>query len=375
MTSRTLDSAVPFLSFSVLKRYRGFDLDCDGEFGRGVTAVFGPSGSGKTTLLDCLAGMVNPDDGRIAVDGTTIYSSAERVNLPPERRRFGYVFQNGALFPRMSVRRNIEYGFKLTAVAERRVKPSELCELLGIEHLLDRGVLNLSGGERQRVALARALATSPRLLLLDEPLASLDDAYRGTILSYLGRVAEQLDTPMVVVSHSLSEVLALAPNSLALDGGRVIAYGKTPDVMAHPAVARIADYATLENILEAEAVRATDGGHASVLRLGDIELIGPPADLREGERVTVSIRAGEVILSLGVPPMTSARNAVAGVVREVRQAGGRVLVEVDIGERLIVEVTPESALLLGLRPGRDVHLVIKSNSILIYRSDVQFRAE
>ena len=367
-----------FLKFSVRKAYDGFALDCSGEFGRGITAVFGPSGSGKTTLLDCVAGMLSPDEGEMRVGGALIYSSAGRVNVPADRRRFGYVFQDSALFPHMSVRRNIEYGYKLTPRSERRFEPDDLAELLSIGRLMERGVGNLSGGERQRVALARALATSPRLLLLDEPLASLDAAHRGSILTLLKRVSGELETPMIFVSHSLSEALALAPHTFALDGGRAVAYGSTPEIMAHPAVARIADYGTLENILPAESLGRDGADGAPLLRVGDATLVGPPilprsddadSDERTGEAVTVSIRSGDIILSLGAPPLTSARNAVPAVVRELREADGRTLVYLDMGEMMVAEVTPGSARQLGLRPGMDVHMVIKTNSILAFRSD------
>ena len=167
------------LELRVRKSFGDFALDCEARFGDGVTAIFGPSGSGKSTLLNSIAGLVRPDEGEMSFEGETLYSSEDGAHVPPEKRRFGYVFQDSALFPHMSVADNIHYGYKLTAREDRRIEPSQLVELLGLERLLGRGVGNLSGGERQRVALARALATSPRLLLLDEPLASLDGGLRG----------------------------------------------------------------------------------------------------------------------------------------------------------------------------------------------------
>ena len=151
----------PFLQLNVRKTYGDFALECEAEFDEGVTAVFGPSGSGKTTLLDCIAGMTSPDSGEIRVQDSPLFSSDKKVDLAPEKRRFGYVFQHGALFPHMTVRENVMYGYELTPDSERRFEPDEVVNLLGIAHLMDRGVKNLSGGERQRVALARALAVSP----------------------------------------------------------------------------------------------------------------------------------------------------------------------------------------------------------------------
>ncbi len=363
-----------FLEFELEKGFDDFSLDCGGVFGSGVTAVFGPSGSGKTTLLNCISGMISPDSGEIMVDGGPVYSSARGMDLAPEKRRFGYVFQEGALFPNLTVGSNISYGYRLTPERERRFTPDELAEMLGLSHLMDRGVGNLSGGERQRVALARALATSPRLLLLDEPLSSLDAPARASILTNLRQIAEQLGTPMVFVSHSLSEVLALAPNTFAIDRGRTVAYGPTAEVMAHENVARIADYGTLENMMRAEVLQPESAGSTSRLRIGGVDLVGPPSDAQPGETVTVSIRAGDVILSLEVPPMMSARNAVPAVITDLREAGGLVIVYLDLGGRFVVEVTPAAASELNLRPGQDVYLVVKSNSILVFRSDADLRA-
>ena len=206
----------PVLSFKIVKRFSGFSLDCEATFESGITAIFGPSGSGKSTLLNCIAGLITPDAGEIEVSGKTVYSSSSRKNVSPEKRRFGYVFQESALFPHMNVQENIMYGYKLTPAHHRKIDPEQLAELFQLSSLMNRGVINLSGGERQRVALARALATSPSLMLLDEPLASLDGRFRGVIIEYLKRVWEELRTPMVYVSHSISEVMALAENTLAL---------------------------------------------------------------------------------------------------------------------------------------------------------------
>ncbi|MCI0439838.1 MAG: ATP-binding cassette domain-containing protein, partial [Chloroflexi bacterium] len=237
-------------TFRIVKRFPEFALECEAALDFGVTAIFGPSGSGKSTLLNCIAGLVRPDEGEIAALGETLFSSSKRRSVAPEKRRFGYVFQDSALFPHMSVRDNIYYGYKLTPREHRKTEPDQLVELLRLSHLMDRGVRFLSGGERQRVALARALATSPRLLLLDEPLASLDANLRGVIIGYLKRVWRELQTPMLYVSHSISEVMALAHNTLVLLDGSPVVYGSTMQVLASAEMAGIADYATLENIVE-----------------------------------------------------------------------------------------------------------------------------
>jgi molybdate transport system ATP-binding protein len=307
--------------------------------------------------------MLNPDEGHIVVDGRTVFSSATRTVVPPDKRRFGYVFQDAALFPHMSVEGNIRYGFKLTAESEREIQLDHLVELLGLAPLMDRDVTNLSGGERQRVALARALATSPRLLLLDEPLASLDGRYKGTIIAYLRRVAIELRIPMLYVSHSLSEVMALAQETLALEDGKAVAFGTPSSVLANPAVSSFAEYADLENILEARVQEAAGPEGTSTLRIGDATFISPPIDGPPDGSVIVSLRAADIILSLDAPSRISARNIVKAVVEEIHEVGPRVLVYVDVGQRLVAEITRGALRELDLRPGTQVYLVVKTSSI------------
>jgi molybdate transport system ATP-binding protein len=358
-----VDVTDTFLEFNVRKQFPGFELNCQGAFGSGVTAIFGPSGTGKTTLLNCIAGMLSPDLGEIAAGGRTLFSSATGTVVPPERRRFGYVFQDAALFPHKTVEDNIGYGYALTPPEEREIDLDHLVDMLGLAPLMDRSVNNLSGGERQRVAVARALATSPRLLLLDEPLASLDARYTGAIITYLKRIARELEIPMVYVSHSLSEVMALAQDTLALQQGRTVAFGPTPTVLADPAIAAIADYSSLENILEAKVVETGDGRSTSLLKIGDAEFVAPATDRTPSETVVVSLGAGDVILSLDVPRRISARNIIRAKVREIHDVGDRVLVYVDIGRTLTVGVTANARDDLGLREGSDVYMVIKTASI------------
>ena len=355
----------PFLRFKIIKRFPGFSLDCEATFDSGITAIFGPSGSGKSTLLNCITGLMSPDAGEIEVAGTTVYSSSSRKNVSPEKRRFGYVFQESALFPHMNVKENIMYGYKLTPAHRRKIDPEHLVELFQLSSLMNRGVTNLSGGERQRVALARALATSPSLMLLDEPLASLDGRFRGVIIEYLKRVWEELGTPMVYVSHSISEVIALAENTLALRGGRPVAYGRTTQVLVHPDVSKIADYTTLENLIEAEIVSKQSEKGLAKVRIGNICVKTPEVSGQAGEKVMVSIRAGDIILALGPPTKLSARNTLEASISEIHTIGHRVLVYIDVGTQLVAEITLDALRDLDLREGQQVYLIIKTNSILV----------
>jgi molybdate transport system ATP-binding protein len=213
------------LAVEVEKRLGDFVLDARFQSDGGVTGVFGPSGAGKTTLTDMISGLVTPDRGRIAVDQTALFDSAQRINLPPHLRNIGYIFQEGRLFPHLSVRKNLDYGRRMRGLAADAAQLARIVDLLDIGHLLERRPGRLSGGERQRIAIGRALLMRPRLLLLDEPLASLDAARRREILPYLERLRDEVGIPMVYVSHQAAELRRIATSVVRLAGGRVAAVG------------------------------------------------------------------------------------------------------------------------------------------------------
>ena len=213
------------LALEVKKQLGALTLAVRFQIAGGVTALFGPSGAGKTSLVNMIAGLLKPDRGSIVLDDTTLFDAAKTIDVPPHRRRIGYVFQEGRLFPHLSVRQNLDYGRYMSG---RRRDPTEferIVSLLGITHLLERRPRMLSGGERQRVAIGRALLMQPRLLLFDEPLASLDAGHKGEILPYLVRLRDEASIPMVYVSHIAAEVLQIATSVVRLDDGRVAATG------------------------------------------------------------------------------------------------------------------------------------------------------
>ena len=358
------DEGQATLRFEIAKRLGSFELRCSAAFGRGITAVFGPSGSGKTTLLNCVAGLARPDQGEIEVLGQPVYSSSKGMAVPPERRGVGYVFQDSALFPHLSVGDNIRYGHRLTPEAGRTVSMERVVGLLQLEDLMVRDVSELSGGERQRVALARALAASPRLLLLDEPISSLDLAFRGLILRYLKQVRDELGIPMVYVSHSISEVMAVADDVLVLSGGAQVIQGPPSTVLSNPQLGRLADYAALANLIDVDVVARREDGLQVELGAEGLRLVAPEVESPPGERVTISIRASDILVALDVPSRISAQNAVPGVVEEIHAHGPRVVVFVNAGVRMMAEITPDALVSLGLSEGDSVYLVIKSTSIV-----------
>jgi molybdate transport system ATP-binding protein len=210
------------LAVDIHKRLGAFSIAAAFEMERGVTALFGPSGSGKTSLVSMIAGLLKPESGRIVLDEDVLFDSAKGVNVPPHRRRIGYVFQEGRLFPHMSVRANLDYGRRMSGLPASEAAFARVVELLGIAHLLDRRPGALSGGERQRIAIGRALLMQPRLLLLDEPLASLDARRKAEILPYLVRLRDEAKIPMIYVSHNAAEVVQIANTVVRLEDGKVV---------------------------------------------------------------------------------------------------------------------------------------------------------
>ncbi len=363
------DSTVPsrdtngVLRFSFTRIQGDFSLEVAGDFGPGITALFGPSGSGKTTLLNCLAGLFKPDDGEIVLNGTDLYRGNPNTYVPPEKRRIGLVFQDGALFPHMSVSGNIMYGRARTPEADRRVDVNHVVKLLGLRPLLDRSPESLSGGERQRVAIARALAMSPGLLLLDEPMASLDARLRGVVLSYLRRVHDDLGIPMVYVSHSISEVLALADDTLVLSGGKVVASGRPSRVLLDPAMGGMFRDDPVENLLDGTVIERGGTSRSGRVQVGAIEIITPPIDRPVGAPVIVALGAEEIILATEKPSWLSARNVIAGSITDLDPVADGVYASVDIGVPVLVALTHGAVDALSLERGQDAYLVFKTSSI------------
>ena len=367
------------LSLDLTRIQGDFALSVTAEFNSGITAIFGPSGSGKTTTLHCIAGLLRPDSGRIALDGLTLFDSSTGENLPPERRRMGLVFQDGALFPHLTVRANIEFGHRLTKPEDRRIDIDQVIDLLRLGPLSDRRVASLSGGEKQRVALARALAVSPALLLLDEPTASLDPGLRGTVLTYLRQVHEELGVPMIYVSHNVSEVLFLAENVLRLMDGEADGYGPPSQVLLSDAAASATGVEGVENILHGTVEEPGSVDSSGRVRVGDHLLVTPAVILAKGAPVVLTLRASDVIVAGERPEALSARNVIPAACKEVHRAGGSVFASFglgatgrtgnddgDKGVEILVELTPGAVSELGIEAGRQAYLVFKTTSIAVH---------
>lgn len=342
----------------------GFTLDAEFEApAGGVTAIFGPSGCGKTTLLRTIAGLERRCQGFLAV-GSRVWQDADRF-LPAHQRPVGYVFQEASLFSHLDVCRNLDYGYRRVPTSERRVEMDQAIDLLGLERLLDRTTADLSGGERQRVAIARALLTSPRLLLLDEPLTGLDRETKTEIVPYLQRLHEQLEIPVLYVSHSHDEVARIADHLVLMESGRVLAAGPCGEMLTRldlPALR--GDDA--EAILEATVESRDDAYQLTRLAYTGGSLLVAGTDLPVGQVVRLRVLARDVSLTLEHQTATSILNILPVTVEALaEESPAQILVRLSSGDAaLLSRVTRKSADALGLEPGKRLHAQIKTVAIL-----------
>lgn len=356
------------LSVRFAHSFGDFSLDVTFEAPSGVTALFGRSGSGKTTVVNAVAGLLEPSSGRVALGETVVFDADRRISVPVHQRRLGYVFQEDRLFPHLSVRQNLLYG-RWFARGSSDVDFDHVVEMLGIGDLLARHPARLSGGEKQRVAIGRALLAHPRLLLMDEPLAALDEERKAEILPYLERLREETDIPVLYVSHSMAEVARLATTLVLMEKGRVVRVGPAAEVLADP-----------ENV-PALGVRAAGASlHATVsaqeddgltrLETSAGPLFLPRVEAPLGTRLSIRILAQDVILSRSRPEGLSALNILPATVTAVRLGDGPgAVIQLKAGDDLLLaRITRRSARALELAPGTECFAVVKS--VAVAQSDV-----
>lgn len=352
------------ISFDVRHRLGDFALDVTFAAQGPLTALFGSSGSGKTSVINMIAGLLRPQQGRIAIDGQVLSDAARSIFVPKHRRRIGYVFQDARLFPHLTVGQNLRYGHWFTANRARYADIDQIVALLGIGHLLERRPTALSGGEKQRVAIGRALAASPRLILMDEPLASLDDARKAEILPYIELLRDEVKIPIVYVSHSMVEVTRLASDIVILDAGKVLTAGPIADVMLCTDLLPREDQSEGGALLDMEVTGQDTAFEISVLRSAAGEIRVPGLHRTTGARVRLRIRARDVMLALERPQKISGLNVLAGRVLSLGEPrGAHVDVMVDCsGQSIVARITRLSAQMLGIQTGLQVFAIIKSVS-------------
>jgi len=350
------------LSVALRHGFGAFALDVAFDAPAGVTALFGRSGSGKTTVVNAVAGLLRPDAGRIVAGGEVLLDTAAGLVLPPHRRRVGYVFQEARLFPHLSVRQNLLYGRRFHGGGAAF---EEVVDLLGIAGLLGRRPGALSGGEKQRVAIGRALLSDPRILLMDEPLAALDEARKAEILPWLERLRDGAGVPILYVSHSLPEVARLATTVVVMDAGRVLRAGPVAEVLGDPALAAPMGLREAGSVLAARVVAEEADGLVRLDAAAGPLWLPKGAGMAVGQVLRVRIAAQDVILSRDRPAGLSALNILPGVVTAVRMGDGPgAMVQLSVGgEALLARVTRRSAEALGIAEGVTVFAVVKTVSV------------
>jgi molybdate transport system ATP-binding protein len=341
-----------------------FALDVDVSFDARVTSIFGPSGSGKTTLLDAIAGLRKIPAGEIEINGRTVFSSAQGIDRAPRDRGIGYVPQEGALFPHLSVRKNVLFGAdRNTHGKSNRISMDHVLEVLEIGNLLDRPVTRLSGGEAQRVALARAILSRPQLLLLDEPLAALDIGLKERILPYLGRVRDEFAIPMIYVTHNLTEVLALADWVLMIRLGRLVAQGVPREALRSTHAIMQLPEEQLENVFSVTFVESDPASGRTRVRLeSGRELFIPYLQQPANRFLQVRVSADDILIGTQRPEGISAGNVLPGIVKRIERLDGQAMVTVAAGDEFYVRLTAAAVNRLGLAEASPVFLIIKTRS-------------
>ena len=350
------------LKVDIRHRLGDFTLEAAFESSGRLTALFGPSGSGKTSLINLIGGLIRPDHGTIAADGRVLVDTSTRKFLPKHKRRIGYVFQDARLFPHMTVRQNLNYGRFFTPAPDRYGDLDGVVDLLGIGHLLDRRPGALSGGEKQRVAIGRALLSSPRLILMDEPLASLDENRKAEIMPYIERLRDETKLPIVYVSHSISEVARLATDMVVLNTGRVAASGPAREILQHLDLLPEEDRGEAGTVLDMQVTRRDGTFDICTLASPAGEIHVPGLDAEEGATMRIRIRARDVIVATQRPHGLSALNILSGKVAGIGAGKGPFAdVMIDCGgQGVAARITRQSADALGLSEGMPVYAVVKS---------------
>ncbi|MRT06740.1 molybdenum ABC transporter ATP-binding protein ModC [Pantoea agglomerans] len=349
------------LSLNIMQQQGDHVLEVDLQIpAKGITAIFGVSGAGKTSLINAISGLTQPQRGRIQLHDRLLFDAEQKIALPPEKRRIGYVFQDARLFPHYQVRGNLQYGM----APKMKAQFDSLVSLLGLEALLPRFPLSLSGGEKQRVAIGRALLTAPDMLLLDEPLASLDLPRKRELMPYLQKLAKQVEIPMLYVSHSLEEILQLADNVLVLDAGKVKAFGPLERVWSSSAMRPWLPVSELTSVLRVQVLEQHPDYPMTALSLGDQHIWVSRVNQPVKTPLRIRIASADVSLALQPPQHSSIRNILPAQVVELLEVGDQVEVKLRIGiSELWARITPWARDELGIRPDQWLYAQIKSVSV------------
>lgn len=370
-------TTTPSLDVDISHRLGAFTLQARFSAPPGLTALFGRSGSGKTTLVNAIAGLNRPDHGRILVRGVPLLDTERPLFVAPHRRRIGYVFQEARLFPHLSVRQNLRYGSWFADRSRAYADFDAIVAMLGIGHLLDRRPNVLSGGEKQRVAIGRALMASPQILLMDEPMASLDEARKNEIAPFIERVRDQALVPIVYVSHSVAEVSRLATTIVVLADGKVAASGDASSVLSQAGIFHGTDRDETGVLVPTRVIGHDETYDLTILGCGAGQFFVPRVNLPMGSAVRLRIRARDVTLATRRPHHSSAQNVLEGIIIGIGQAAGPIVdLQLDChGDHLVARLTRRAVAMLELRPGLPVFAIVKSVTLEGHSSGLQGQSD
>ncbi len=352
------------MKLRIKHQFPDFTLDLDLDAGNGITALFGRSGAGKSTIINAVAGLLRPDEGHLEIDGEVLMDTGRNIHTPPHKRRFGTVFQDARLFPHLTVAQNLDFGTRY-APKGSKIPRDDVIELLGLNAMLTRAPNTLSGGEKQRVALGRALLSAPRMLLMDEPLASLDATRKHEILPYLEHLRDgPLKLPILYVSHAIEEITRLADTLVLLRDGNIAAQGPLRDVMSDPAAVPLIGVREAGSVIEA-TVLSHDSDGLTTLKLRAGRVILPTVNAPVGAQLRLRIKAQDVMVARTRPTGISALNILAANVTGIHEgAGPGVALSLDIGgETLLARITRRALEDLNLHIGSTCFAVLKSTTI------------
>ncbi|MDQ7070869.1 MAG: molybdenum ABC transporter ATP-binding protein [Rhodobacterales bacterium] len=354
------------LSVNITHNFGDFAIEAKFDAGIGVTALFGRSGTGKTTIVNAIAGLFAPEYGRISLGDEVLFDAQKGINLAPHKRRIGYVFQDGRLFPHLDVAQNLAFAARFATIKPAPQETTRIVDMLGLGTLLTRRPATLSGGEKQRVALGRALLSHPRLLLMDEPLAALDGPRKEEILPYLERLRDDNTThvSIIYVSHAVDEIARLADQLVLIQNGRVVRAGDAFEVFSDPAAVPLLGVREAGAVMRAKVVKHAEDG-LSRLRMSGGDLLVPGVTAPLGQEVRIRILAQDIILSLGVPSGLSTRNILPVVIGDIRMGDGPgAAISLIVGQdRLLARVTARAVAEMDLKTGMNIYALVKATAV------------
>lgn len=346
------------------KTYPGFTLSCDFKANYPRTAIFGPSGSGKSTLLNCLSGFSNPDKGFIRINGTEVFSSTDKINVPPNKRRLGYILQSPSLFPHMNVKQNIYYALNLTPLNLRRFEIEQIIDLLEIRNILNKNIKSISGGQAQRVTLARTLATSPYLLLLDEPWTGLEKRLVSRIIDYIKIISSEFNLPLFFVSHDISDVNEIANQVVVLNEGKISSIIDPISLLLKNQNTEKHAHSNIINTIHAKVKVPITSSNLSLLSIGGIEIACSPLGLNSGDDATVILNSKDIIISKGEISDLAVENMIPVTIDNINHTENKTIIKTNLdGQPLSVDIPKYTANTLELHKGLEIYLAIKGSNI------------